>query len=292
MDTSVFSDYFLPTTLAIITFGLGLSIPVRELRNIVTNPLDITVGVLSQLLILPVIAFSIALVFGLRAEMAVGLILISICPGGATSNLVTFMVRGNVALCVSMTVTNSLITLFTIPLIAGIALVVFMNQDTSIELPFWESVFKIFYLTLLPASAGILTRHFRLSLATRLEEPLRYVLPVLLLLVYSGVLFLERGGGQGTVRNFLQIFPFTLALNVLAMIAGLNLPRLFGIRKINRVTISIEVGLQNSTLAIFVAGSLLQNYDIATVAVVYGSFSFFTPWAFGYLARRALLSGN
>ena len=288
MDTTVFSDIFLPVTLAVITFGLGLSISSGDIRNIVTQPLNITVGLLSQLLLLPVIAFSIALLSGLKAELAVGLILISICPGGATSNLVTYMIRGNVALSVSMTVMNSLITLFTIPLIAGLALAVFMHQDANIQLPFFQSVFKIFYLTVLPASTGILVRHYRSKFSKRLEEPLRYILPFLLLLVFSGVLFLERGDGQITIGDFFHILPFTLTLNILAMIAGLYAPRLFGISKINRVTIAIEVGLQNSTLAIFVAASLLNNYTIAIVAVVYGSFSFFTTWAFGYLARKHL----
>jgi BASS family bile acid:Na+ symporter len=288
MDTTVFSDIFLPLTLAVITFGLGLSISLRDLRRIVTQPLDITVGVLSQLLLLPVIAFSIAIASGLKAEFAVGLILISICPGGATSNLVTYMVRGNVALSVSMTVVNSLITLFTIPLIAGLALDVFLHQDASISLPFLKSVFKIFYLTVLPASSGILVRHYRQKSAERLEEPLRYILPLLLLVVFSGVLFLEGGENRITFSDFIRLLPYTLSLNLLAMFAGLYTPLLFGLKKINRVTIAIEVGLQNSTLAIFVAASLIGNYTIATVAVVYGSFSFFTTWAFGYLARKYL----
>ena len=119
MDTSLFSDVFFPYTLAVITFGLGLSITFREIRNVIYLPRNIAVGVFSQLIILPVLAFSIALVTGLKEELAVGLILIAICPGGATSNLVTFMIRGNVALSVSMTVVNSLITVFTIPLLSS-----------------------------------------------------------------------------------------------------------------------------------------------------------------------------
>jgi BASS family bile acid:Na+ symporter len=288
MDTTVFSDIFLPVTLAVITFGLGLSISVQDVRNIVVFPRNIAVGVFSQLLLLPVISSLIAVVGGLRAELAVGLILISICPGGATSNLVTYLVRGNVALSVSMTVFNSIVTIFSIPLITGVALDIFMKQDATIHLHFLNSVFKIFYLTVLPASAGILARHYRHKMADRLEEPLRYLLPILLLAVYSGVLFLERGGGQITIRDFFRLLPYTLTLNILAMFAGLYLPRLLGLEKINQVTIAIEVGLQNSTLAIFVAGSLLGNYTIAMMAVVYGSFSFFTTWAFGYLSRRFL----
>jgi BASS family bile acid:Na+ symporter len=244
---------------------------------------------LSQMLALPIIAFGIAFVSGIEGAVAVGLILISICPGGATSNLVNFMVRANVALSLSITVVNSLITIFTIPLIAQLALNVFMKQEAHIQLSFTEAVWNIFRVTILPATAGILVRHFREKLASRLEDPLRYILPILLLLVYSGVLFLEKGGGQQiTIGDFLRILPYTLILNVLAMLAGLYLPRLAGLKRINRVTIAVEVGLQNSTLAIYVAGSLIGNYTIATVAVVYGSFSFFTAWAFGYLSKKYL----
>jgi BASS family bile acid:Na+ symporter len=187
-----------------------------------------------------------------------------------------------------MTVVNSLITIFSIPFITGLALAYFMDQEASIQMPFLGSVFNIFKLTVLPATTGILVRHFRKPLAEKLEEPLRYILPLLLLLVYSGVLFLERGEGQVTLRDFFRILPYTLSLNVLAMLSGFYIPWILGIGKLNRVTISIEVGLQNSTLAIFVAASLLQDNTIAMAAVVYGSFSFFTTWAFGYLARKHL----
>jgi BASS family bile acid:Na+ symporter len=288
MNTSVFSDIFLPLTLAIITFGLGLSITFQDIRNIVSLPRNILVGLLSQLIALPVIAFGIALACRMEGALAVGLILISICPGGATSNLVNYMVRANVALSLSITVVNSLVTIFTIPLITQLSLNIFMQQEVYIHLPFLETVWNIFKLTVLPATAGIMVRHYREKAAARLEEPLRYILPLLLLLVYSGVLFLEKGGGQVSAPDFFRILPFTLSLNVLAMLAGLYLPRLAGISKRNRVTIAVEVGLQNSTLAIYVAGSLLGNYNIAMVAVVYGSFSFFTTWAFGYFSGKYL----
>jgi len=288
MDTNLFSQVFLPITLAIITFGLGLSITFSDIHNVIYLPRNIGVGLFSQLIILPILAFSIAFVTGLKEELAVGLILIAICPGGATSNLVTFLIRGNVALSVSMTVVNSLITVFTIPLLAILALGVFMQQDASIELSFIESVLDIVKLTVLPATAGVMVRHYFEQLSSKLEEPLRYILPILLLLIYSGVLFLEKGGAGVSFQNYLKIIPYALALNLIAMTAGFYIPKLLKIRKINRATIAVEVGLQNSTLAIYVAGTLLNNYTIAMVAVVYGSFSFFTTWGFGYIARKYL----
>lgn len=288
ITTNIFTEIFLPITLAIITLGIGLSISVQDIKNILIKPRNISVGLFSQLVLLPIIAFAIAWITGLQAELAVGLVLIAICPGGATSNLVNFMIRGNVALSLSITVVNGLITIFTIPLIAMLAMEVFVHQDARIQLSFIDAVGQIFVLTVLPATTGILIRRYWTEFADNLENPLRYILPVLLFMVYGGVLFIERGEGAIDLPMFLQILPYTLALNVLAYISGLYVPRLFGLNKRNQFTIAVEVGLQNSTLAIFVATRLLDNYTMALVAVVYGSFSFFTTWAFGYLSRRFL----
>lgn len=288
ITTNIFTVIFLPITLAIITLGIGLSISLQDIRNILVQPKNISVGLLSQLVLLPIIAFAIAGVTGIRGELAVGLVLISICPGGATSNLVNFMIRGNVALSLSITVVNGLITIFTIPLIAMLAMETFMHQDARIQLSFIDAVGQIFMLTVLPATAGILIRQYRTEFAHKLENPLRYILPLLLFLVYGGVLFIEGGDGAIDLPMFLQILPYTLALNVFAYISGFYVPRLFGLSKRNQFTIAVEVGLQNSTLAIFVATRLLDNYTIALVSVVYGAFSFFTTWAFGYLSRKFL----
>ena len=288
MNSGIFSDIFLPVTIAIITLGLGLSISVKDLRTIFYNPKGISVGLLSQLILLPVIAFAIAFVTKLPSEYAVGLVLIASCPGGATSNLVNFMTRNNVALSLSITVVNGLITIFTIPLLTKISLEIFMHQGATIKLSFLETVYKIFILTVLPAATGILIRRYWDKFAIRLEEPLRYILPIILLLVYSGVLFFNGGDESIDLRGFIILVPYALALNLMSMFAGLYVPRLLGLVKRDQVTISVEVGLQNSTLAIFVAGTLLNNLSIAIVAVVYGSFSFFTTWAFGYLARKYL----
>ena len=163
-----------------------------------------------------------------------------------------------------------------------------MHQDADIQLSFIDAVVLIFLLTVLPATAGIMIRRFRPVFADKLEDPLRYILPVLLFLVYGGVLFIERGDGEIDLPMFFHILPYTLVLNVLAYISGFYVPGLFSLSKRNRFTIAVEVGLQNSTLAIFVATRLLDNYTIALVSVVYGSFSFFTTWAFGYLSRKFL----
>ncbi len=289
MTNDLFSNILLPVTLAIITLGLGLSISFRDIKDIVLRPRSITVGLLSQLMILPLIAFAIAWLLKLEAPYAVGLVLIAICPGGATANLVNYMIKGNVALSLSITVVNGIITVFTIPLMTGMALLLFYGQASEISISLSEAILKIFLLTILPAGTGILIREWNQEFAEKLEAPLRLILPVILLLVYSAVLFLKSNSNAGIAwSSFFQILPYALLLNVLAMIAGYFVPGFFRLCKQNKFTIAVEVGLQNSTLAIFVAGSLLGNYEIALVPVVYGSFSFFTTWGLGYLARKYL----
>lgn len=288
MNTTIFSDVLLPVTLIVITFGLGLSITLQDIRNIILEPKNIIIGVLSQMILLPVIAFLIARITGLGPEYSVGLVLIAICPGGVTSNLVNFMIRANVALSMSITVVHGLITTINIPLLTSLALVIFMHKHEHIEMPIFNSILHIFVLTIIPATLGIIIRAWKTTFAKKLENPLRIILPVLLLVIYTGVIFLEGGGGRINIGHFIYLVPFTLALNVLSMFTGYYVPRLFSVSKRNSYTISVEVGLQNSTLAIFVAGTLLNNYQIALVGVVYGTFSFFSTWLMGYLMKKYL----
>lgn len=285
MHAQLFSTWFLPATLVIIMMGIGLSITISDLRNIVAEPRNVVVGLSSQLILLPVIAFLIATFTSLRPEYKVGLIIISACPGGVTSNLVNYIIRGNVALCVSITVVNGILTLITIPLIVRFALRLYMGEDTEIVLPVVDTILKIFLITVIPASIGIFIRRKREKLALKIQNPLRIILPLLLLAVYAGVVFLEGNGEAGMNSHFFMLIPYTLMLNFLSMTAGLLVPRGFRLTKQNQYTIAVEVGLQNSTLAIFVASTLLGSQDMALVAVVYGSFSFFTTMLFGYIAR-------
>jgi BASS family bile acid:Na+ symporter len=288
MSPTIFSDIFLPVTLATITLGLGLSISFQDIKNIVTRPWNVFIGLMSQLLLLPVIAFAIALITGMDAEYAVGLVIIAACPGGATSNLVNYMIKGNVTLSLSITIVNSLITIFTIPLITKLALNIFLAKDAMIHLSFLNTVMNISLITVVPATIGVLIRRWKKKIADKMENPLRYILPVLLFIVYAGVIFYEKGESGLELSKYLYILPFAATLNVLSTFAGYYLPGPFGLSKRDRFTIAIEVGLQNSTLGIFVASTLLNNYKMALVAVVYGSFSFFTTWLFGYLAKKYL----
>lgn len=283
---SLFSEYFLPVTLAIITLGMGLSLTDRDFKNIFVQPKAVIIGLCCQMVLLPVIAYMIARFTPMDPVFKVGLMIIAACPGGATSNLITYLLRGNVALSISMTAINSMITLITIPLIVHFSLEAFIHEEAAIRLNVIETIIKVFLITIVPAFLGTRIRKNFPDFAIRLERPLRVILPLLLLVVYAGVIFIDQGTGSATRSDFIKIFPDTLLLNIMAMTAGFLVARLLRLRVINQFTISIEVGLQNSALAIFVAATLLKSNDMALVPVVYGSFSFFSTLLFGWSVKK------
>lgn len=286
---NLFSSYLLPVTLATITLGMGLSITQQDFKNVFFYPRAVIIGILCQILLLPIIAFSIALITNLDPYLKVGLVIIAACPGGATSNLITYLLRGNVALSISMTALNSLITLVSIPLNVSIALAMFLHFDESIHLDVPNTILKVFLLTIVPAYIGIRVKHKHPDLANKLNRPLRYILPLILALVYLGVLFIDEGAESATRKDFLSLLLPALLLNALSMFLGWTTGRLVKLKSRDSFTIAIEVGLQNSALAIFVASTLLDNHRMALVAVVYGSFTFFSTALFAYFLKKMAL---
>lgn len=284
--TNIFSDYFLPITLALITLGMGLSVTLGDFKNVFLRPRAVVTGIILQILLLPLIGFGIALLTNIDPYFKVGLIIIAACPGGATSNLITYLLNGNVALSISMTVMNSLITLISIPVNVSIALMVFIHADAEIHLPIGNTILNIILITIIPAYIGIRIRKRKTELADKLQRPLKFILPFILLLAYVGVVFFGESSIAATRIDFFKILPFTLLLNAGAMFVAWMIARLVRLGRRNQFTISIEVGLQNSALAIFVASSILDNQAMALVAVVYGSFTFFSTAFFAWIIKR------
>lgn len=284
--TNLFSEIFLPITLALITLGMGLSVTLKDFKNVFLRPKAVIVGICCQILLLPLIAFSIAFLTDLDPYFKVGLIIIAACPGGATSNLITYLLSGNVALSISMTAINSLVTLISIPVNVSIALMAFLHADAEVHLPIGETLINIFLITIIPVYIGIRIRKRRTALAEKLNQPLKLILPFLLLLMYTGVIFFGESSITTTWRDFILIFPFALTLNAVSMFMGWMVSKTARLGSRNQFTISIEVGLQNSALAIFVASSILENHEMALVAVVYGTFSFFSTAFFAWIIKR------
>jgi BASS family bile acid:Na+ symporter len=275
-------DILVNAVLALIMFGLGLSLTFQDFKHILIRPKAIITGLSVQLFLVPLIAYGIAVVSGLSPEQKVGIVLVSICASGASSNLVTHMVRGDVALAISMTTLNSLITLLTVPVIVSITLVLFLEEKTHIRLPIAETMLQIFMVAILPASAGVFVRRIRVRFADSMEKPLRIILPVILFLVFGLKIFGEKSqGGSGiTFSDTLTIFPYVLLLNVLAMSAGYFVSKLMRLDFQKQYTIAIEVGLHNTVLALLIAGTILKSPEMEQPALVYGMFTFLSAVLF------------
>lgn len=281
MTENFFSGYFLPATLVVIMIGVGLSLTLQSFRNIFVYPRAIILGLVAQMVILPLLAFWIADQLQVAPEFKAGLVLIAACPGGASAGLINHLLRGNVALSVSLTSVNSLLTIFSLPFITNLALERYLSQSTQIVLPFAKTIVDIGLLTLLPALIGVFIRYRKPLWAKSMERPLRFIMPALLLLAFVGIILFERGGVEHSVEDARALIWPNIQLNLLGMALGYLLALAFRLGPTSRMTIAIEVGLQNSSLAIYVAQVMIGSSAMAMVAVIYGSFTFGTAVIFG-----------
>ena len=280
-------DILINLVLAIIMLGVGLSLTVNDFKNILLNPKAIITGLSIQIFIIPIIAFAIASLFNVSPEQKVGIVLVSTCASGASSNLITHMVKGNVALAISMTTLNSFLTLVTLPFIVNIALDYYLHSNTSIDLPYFETVLQIFMVTLLPASFGVIIRRINLKFAENMENPLKIILPLLLLMVFTiKLLASENYGGTGITRHELfDLFPPMLILNIMAMTTGYFVAKLMRLNFRNQFTIAIEVGLHNTALALVVSGTIIRSSEMEKPALVYALFTIFSALLFIYILK-------
>ena len=272
-------------------FGIGLSLTIKDFHQIFIKPRKLIIGLTGQMIILPIIAFAFASWMDLPPEIKVGFVIIAACPGGATSNLITYLLRGNVALSISLTTINSFITLITVPIIIFFGLYLFMGEGESIRMPIGKTILNIFIITIIPVTAGILLKYFRPVIATRIEKPGRFVLPILFFVIYLTAVYLgsEKGGEEGVSFLYFKIIPWALALNILGMTTGLFSAKWFGYSKETQITLSVEIGIQNSALAITIASSalFLGNATMAIPAIVYGLFTFISALVFGFIIKRS-----
>lgn len=288
MTGVIISTYILPGILALIMLNLGLSLTFKSFQNVIDNPKALFVGLFCQMILLPLVAFTIAYFSNLPVEFKVGIILIAICPGGATSNLITYILRGHVALSISLTSVNSFLILITIPAFLYLGISLFANEGELLTLPFLKTVNNVFFMIILPVLIGLTFRKYQRKVAMKIEKVLKYVSIVLLAAVYALAILLNKNGDRPLIDYYSEVLPYAILLNVVGMIIGLTIGLWFRFRKKILITLPIEVGIQNSTLAITLAigASFLNNPLISVPATVYGMFTFFSSFLFGYLVKR------
>jgi BASS family bile acid:Na+ symporter len=281
-------DFLVSGVLAAIMFGVGLSINLNDLRNILHSPKPFWLGLFAQMILLPVIAFGVVYFTDMPPALKVGFIILAACPGGTTSGFVTVLYRGNVALSVTLTTINSILTLFTIPFLTNLALTVFLGRHSPFKLPFLETFLQIFFVTLLPAAAGVFIRFKYDRLADKIQKPVKTAMIILFAGVYSLIAFADESKGGSGIRlnEAIEIFPYALLINLLGFIAGLATGVIGKTGLRSSFTMGIEVALQNTTLALLVAGTILQNNEMVKPALVYALFSFWTALLYGIIVKK------
>lgn len=287
MQSNLFTAVLLPLALAAVMLGMGLSLVPEDFRRITRVPKAVAVGTFGQVLLLPLLGLAITAIVPMRPEFAVGVIILSLCPGGPSSNLITYLARGDVALSVTLTAMSSLITVFTIPVFANLALRHFLGQEAAISLPIGTTILQIFLITLFPTAIGMALRQRFPATARRLEKQMSRLAAGLLALIIALLLIKEGGKLPGFL---LQVGGAVLLLNLAATASGALAGRLFGLPLAQQLCIAIEVGIQNGTLAIAITAGLLKNPDMAIPAAVYSLLMYLT--GFGVILAGRRLQGS
>jgi len=278
------SDYVLPVAIFLVMVGIGTGLRWENFTAIFRQPKSIGVGLSGQMLFLPILAFIIAAIWPMDPIYKVGLIILAACPGGTASNLITYILNAKVALSVSLTALNSIIILFTIPFFVGFGQALFMSEVQAVTLPFWSTVGDISRTVILPVAIGVTLNHLFPTAMDRIQSVLKYVMISILLVVFIGVFIASEGDDSVSIFKQPIVFVAALMLNTVGFLGGVFLANYFGLTSKEKVTIGIEVGLQNTVLAIYVASSLLGSQEMAMVAVMYSLFSFFTTFIFAYFS--------
>jgi BASS family bile acid:Na+ symporter len=270
MSPDLLKTVFLPLALISIMFGMGMSLTPADFKRVVLSPRATILGLICQLVALPLLAFALIWLFRLPGDLAVGLMILAACPGGPTSNIITHLSRGDTALSVTLTAVSSVITVFTIPLLVGFAIRHFLDADEAIVLPFLKTVGQLIVVTLIPIALGMWVNRARPVFARRMASTVNVISLIFLALVILAAVLREKDLGQ----QFLLAGPAALALNLASMALGLGAAALFRLTRPQGISISIESGIQNGTLALSIALGLLDSSRIAMPAVVYSLLMF------------------
>ena len=263
----------IPISIFLIMMGMGLSLVTNDFKRVVKYPKAVAIGLTNQLLFLPLVGFALATFMSLEPEYAVGVMLLVLCPGGTTSNLFTYLAKGDVALSVTMTAIASVITVFTIPIVLSFSLVYFMGAGSEFQLPVAKTMISLIALTILPVSIGMLIKRYAASFADKAQVMVSRFGVIFLSFL---VIFLGYVQRDILVEALVATGPVSLILNVSTMALGYYTSKWFGLNPAQRRSITMEVGLQNSTLSMFIALTLLANYKMSLTPAIYTLIMFLT----------------
>ena len=283
MQGDIVSGVLLPLILGFIMFSLGLGLAPADFRRILAQPRALLVGVVCHFVLLPLVCYGMLTLLGITGVFAVGFMILAACPTGTTSNLLTYLARGDVALALSFTAMASVLTIFTLPLIVTWSLEHFLGAARAVNVPVGLMMGQVALVLGVPVSLGMLARHrwTAWSLrweprATRIATGL-FVLIVVLAVVKNWVLLGD---------NFTSLAPFAVVLNLLMLAVGFTVAWVVRLGRTQSVTLGIESAVQNAALALVIASSVLKDDAMAIPGAVYGVLMYAGGLAFAFTMRR------
>ena len=279
----IVTEVFLPLALAFIMFSLGLGLTGNDFLRVAKQSRDFFVGAFSQIILLPIIAFILVKIWPIAPELAIGVMIIAAAPGGVTSNILTSFAKGDVALSISLTAIISLVSVITIPFIVLTSVGLLSNTNVIEDISLIAMSRDIFLIVTVPVILGMLLRKFVSGIALKFEPIAKKISTILFVLVLLGAIAAER---ENVVSYFAQAGLITLVLNVIMMVVAFYLAQLLGSKAEQKKCITIECGLQNGTLAIFVATSIFGGGMYVIPAATYSLIMFATSLIFVYLVKK------
>ena len=280
---SIVTDIFLPLALAFIMFALGLGLSGADFLRVVKQPKDFFVGAISQIILLPIIAFILISIWPISPELAIGVMIIAAAPGGVTSNILTSFAKGDVALSVSLTAIISLLCVVTVPFIIVTSLSLLGIDSVTQNISLTSMAISMFLIVTVPVIIGMVFRKFASNAALKFEPIAKKISMVLFVVVLLGAILAEK---DNIVSYFADAGLITLILNVVMMIVAFYVAQLLGTGNSQKKCIAIECGLQNGTLAIFVGTTLFGGGVYVIPAATYSLIMFVTSLIFVFLVRK------
>ena len=282
-------DIFLPLSLIFIMFSLGLGLIYSDFTNLVYKPKPFFVGIMNQMVILPLLAFIIISLLNITKEIAVGMMILASCPGGVTSNMITKLAKGDTALSISYTAVISILTIFTLPLISGLSMKHFMGAEAP-PLNLLSLGLTMFFITAVPVGVGMLVRSKNKPFADAFDGTATKISTVLFVVIILGALASEWGT---FINNFLQLGPAILIMIVAMLFIAYSSSTWFKMSSKQSITVTIESGIQNGTVGITV-GNLIINPEsglsiLSIPSGVYSILMYFIclPFVFWYIRRKS-----
>ncbi len=289
METDFLSQVILPLSLFIIMLGMGLSLTLTDFSRVLKSPKAAIIGILCQMLLLPIVGYIIVIVMKLPGEIAVGLMILSFCPGGVTSNMYSYLSKGDVALSISLTSIVSLVTPFTIPVFTVVAMNVFLEDQQQFTIPLAKTITQLVVITIVPVVVGMLINKKFPHFSQKSEKIVKVLSIVFLIFILTAI---TAKNWNNVPQYIAQVGAAALSLNILTLISGYYIAKLTGLTKPEAISIGTEVGLQNGTLALLVSGTILGSSVMTIPAATYSILMFGTGAVFGWAVNLKIGSST